>query len=84
MFKNFNANRLSRSQQAMRPIANSDDTLLADIMNARDNLVTSHDDNFNGTFGQEKKTGEFGDNQFWKTPDMYDIDELLAEQEKGA
>jgi|FrelakmetLWP11LW_1041352.scaffolds.fasta_scaffold28858_2 hypothetical protein len=35
----------------MRPVANNDDTLLSDIMNARDNLVTSHDDNFNGNFG---------------------------------
>jgi len=31
----------------------------------------------------EKKTNEFGDNQFWKAPDMYNIDDLLAEQEKG-
>ena len=30
-------------------------------------------------FDMEKKTNEFGDNQFWKAPDMYDIDDLLAE-----
>jgi len=27
----------------------------------------------------EKTTGEFGNNQFWSAPDMYDIDDLMAE-----
>jgi len=25
---------------------------------------------------------KFADNQFWKTPDMYDLDELLKEAEE--
>jgi len=29
----------------------------------------------------EKKTDEYGDNQFWKRPDLYDLDDLLAEME---
>ena len=32
-------------------------------------------------FGEEKKTGVYGDNQFWKLDDQYDLDELLAEME---
>lgn len=40
----------------------------------------SKDDVFD--FG-EKKTGEFGDNQFWKKPDLqYDVDDLIADMEK--
>ena len=30
-------------------------------------------------FHEEPKTGTYGDNQFWKAPDMYDIDDLMAE-----
>ena len=30
-------------------------------------------------FDKEPKTGEFGDNQYWTKPEMYDIDELLAD-----
>lgn len=47
-------------------------------MAARDQAMSKDD-----VFNHEKKTNEFGDNQFWKAPDMYDLDELLAEQEKG-
>ena len=39
----------------------------------------SKDDVFD--FG-EKKTGEYGDNQFWKAPDMYDVDDILADMDK--
>ena len=34
-------------------------------------------------FHLEPKTGEYGDNQFWKQPEMYDIDDLLAELDDG-
>ena len=34
-------------------------------------------------FHIEPKTGEYGDNQFWKQPEMYDIDDLLAELNDG-
>jgi hypothetical protein len=47
-------------------------------MEGREKLISAKDDSF-----AEKKTGEFGDNQFWKTPDTYDIDDLLKEQEDG-
>ena len=48
---------------------------MADILAGRDK--NSKDD----VFDVEPQTGEFGDNQFWKKPEMYDIDELLAEQD---
>ena len=56
-------------------MSNSDSGLQADI--AAGTKKGSKDDNFD----KEPKTGEFGDNQFWKSPEMYDIDELLAEQD---
>ena len=39
------------------------------------------EDSSKDDFHLEPKTGEYGDNQFWKAPDMYDIDDLLAEME---
>jgi hypothetical protein len=51
--------------------------LIADIQAGLEK--TSKDDVFN--FG-EKKTGEFGDNQFWKKPEMYDLDDIMADMEK--
>jgi len=40
MFKNFNANVLSRMQTGQRTIANKDEGLLLDIMSAREKPVT--------------------------------------------
>ena len=78
MFANFNKTRLSRSQSAQRPVANQDDGLIADIQAGLDKNV-SKDDVFD--FG-EKKTGAFGDNQFWKAPDQYNVDDILADMDK--
>ena len=78
MFKKLSNNRLSRSQSAQRQPAAKDNELMADILAGREKQ--SKDD----IFRSEPKTGEYGDNQFWKAPEMYDIDELLAEQENGA
>ena len=54
-------------------MSNSDSGLQADI--AAGTKKGSKDDNFD----KEPKTGEFGDNQYWTKPEMYDIDELLAD-----
>ena len=32
-------------------------------------------------FDKQQKIDEFGDNQFWKAPEQYDIDDLLAEMQ---
>ena len=72
MLMRFSTNRLSRSRSDV--ISGGDSVLQADI--AAGIKKESKDDVFN----KEPKTGEFGDNQFWKKPEMYDIDELLAEQ----
>ena len=66
--------RFSRTKSA--EIKSKHDTaLVKDILADRDDKKESKDD----TFG-EKKTGEYGDNQFWKAPvDQYDLDDLLAE-----
>ena len=67
MFANFNKTRLSRSQSAQRSAASGQDAgLIADIAAGLEKSV-SKDDVFD--FCGEKKTGEFGDNQFWKAPD---------------
>ena len=54
-----------------------DTALVKDILSDRDDKKESKDD----TFG-EKKTGEYGDNQFWKAQDHYDLDDLLAEMDE--
>lgn len=63
------------SQRA--PAADKDSNALqADIESSR--KEETKDD-----FHIEPKTGEYGDNQFWKQPEMYDIDDLLAELDGG-
>ncbi len=81
MFKKFNENKAAGMLRAntggRRQIANNNSELLADIEAGRGTQVESKDDVFHG----EKKTGEFGDNQYWTAPAMYDIDQLLSEQD---
>lgn len=46
MFKNFNANRLSRMQQTgQRVLPGNDDGMLLDMMNARD-IAETNDEHF--------------------------------------
>ena len=52
----------------------ADAALLADIAKGRQ-------DGAKDDFSVEPTTNEYGDNQFWKQPDMYDIDDLLAEMD---
>lgn len=72
MFRKFNENKaagmLRPKTGSQRPVANNNAELLADIAAGR--TTESKDDVFHG----EKKTGEFGDNQYWTAPAMYDID----------
>ncbi len=68
-------NRVGRVQSA-RPPASGNSALLEDIQKGRDGQSNVKDD-----FTVEYKVNEFGDNQFWKSPDMYDIDDLLADMD---
>jgi len=68
--------RMGRASST-RPQANQDAALLADIANGRE--TSAKDD-----FSIEHKVNEYGDNQFWKKPEMYDIDDLLADMEDGS
>lgn len=79
MFSNFNKTRLSRSQSAQqRTVSTTNEALIADIQ-AGIKQGESKDDVFNGG---EKKSGTYGDNQFWKrAPEQLDVDALLAEME---
>jgi hypothetical protein len=79
MFKKLNhSGRMSRSQSAQQREV-KDEALIADILAHRD-ANTAKDDVFN----VETTTGEFGDNQFWKKPEYYDIDDLMREMENGS
>lgn len=75
MFNNFNQKIMKRPLTQQRRAANAPSDLVNDFLKERD--AHSEAD----VFDHEKKTNEFGDNQFWKAPDMYDIDDLLKEQE---
>ena len=69
MFENFGKRNLSKSFQGS---AQQDPALVQARKDA--NKLGSKDDM------EVKPT--FADNQFWKTPDMYDLDELLKEAEE--
>ena len=79
MFANFNKTRLSRSQSAQqRTVSATNEAMIADIQ-AGMKQGESQDDTFNGG---NKKSGEFGDNQFWKAATVeHDLDDLLADME---
>ena len=64
--------RVGRVQSA-RPPASTDSALLDDIRNGREQSNVKDD------FTVEYKVNEFGDNQFWRAPEMYNIDDLLAD-----
>ena len=67
MFANFNANRLVRGNNAERTGLQLD--LINDLQAEPEN-----------EFSEEKTTGEYGDNQFWKSgPDEFDLDALMAD-----
>ena len=77
MFNNFPMKiRGVASSEPRRQVANNDQALLDDLQNGFGDAQS--EDN---AFATEKKTGEFGSNQFWKQPEQYDIDDLLAEME---
>ena len=78
IFANFSKTRLSRSQSAQRSVSTNDAGLISDIAAGLEKQ-TSKDDVFD--FCGEKKTGEFGDNQFWKAHDQHNVDDLLAEMD---
>ena len=79
MFKKLNhSGRMSRSQSAQQREV-KDEALIADILAHRDANAAKDD-----VFNVETTTGEFGDNQFWKKPEYYDIDDLMQEMENGS
>lgn len=73
-----NSGRMNRSASATVTKQDSAaESLVADILASRQQ--ESKDD-----FHVEPKTGEYGDNQFWKQPNMgYEIDDLLAEMDNA-
>mmetsp|Transcript_9815 Transcript_9815/g.12152 ORF Transcript_9815/g.12152 Transcript_9815/m.12152 type:complete len:301 (-) Transcript_9815:285-1187(-) len=74
-----NSGRMNRAQSAdtrQKPDSGVE-SLVADIVASREK--ESKDD-----FHVEPKTGAYGDNQFWSKPEMYDIDDLLAEMEDAS
>lgn len=78
MFNNFNQKIAKRPQTQQRRQVNAPlDLNVQDFLKDRD----AHSEAEADAFDHEKKTNEFGDNQFWKAPEMYDIDDLLKEQE---
>ena len=71
MFSNFNPNLLMKrtNSQGRASLEKNNAGLLDDMRAARDEEALT-----------EKKTGEYGDNQFWEKNDMgYDLDDLLAD-----
>mgnify|MGYP006889515119 CR=1 FL=1 len=75
LLSNFNPGKIASRPSAPLVKSEQDKDLLNDIMAGRK-------DEAKDDFAVEYKTGAYGDNQFWETPQMYDIDELLAEQDQ--
>ena len=68
MFENFGKRNLSKSFQGS---AEQDPALVEARQKAQ-----------KGSKDDIEIIPKFADNQFWKTPDMYDLDELLKEAEE--
>ena len=72
MFKNFQQNRLIKAKSQEGSLGSNSD-MEKDAKAALEENKAKDD-----VFGN-KTTGEFGNNQFWSAPEMYDIDDLMAE-----
>lgn len=70
LFENFNK-RTSKSETTK---SNADEQLKEDVINALNNNASKSED-------MEEKS-EFSDNQYWAVDNQYDIDDLMAEQDK--
>ena len=73
MLSQLAKNRFNRVPDRAPPLSRAD--------SLETNLKKAEEANKLDTFEGEKETNEYGDNQFWKLDDQYDLDDLLAEME---
>ena len=86
MFKNLEKKNLFNRVTPGRNIRAAPTSAMDDFLRDRDNEAEDEEERKKKevaekakAFHEEPKTGQYGDNQFWRAPDLYDIDDLMAE-----
>ena len=86
MFKNLEKKNLFNRVAPGRNIRAAPTSAMDDFLRDRDNEAEDEEERKKKevaekakAFHEEPKTGQYGDNQFWRAPDLYDIDDLMAE-----